>query len=379
MRAAFMRYIYIHKLVRDMAKRNRRYSDYRRPRRRGNAALEIIIILLLLILIAFLVFSFVLGGKIEYTDEGLHVVLPESWLGQSEPPESPVVEETPTPPLVVEDEEPSPEPSEEPSPEPSPEPDPLPVAIVAVEVSVEQLLDGTAAQNVRDAGGNALVVNMKPVAGVLPWSAEDRAVVDAVASLQEEDLYLVARVCCFRDNALASARMGGPLSTPSGKVWYDYFGHRWVSPASEEVRSYLVELCLELTSMGFDELLLEFAGYPYFGETHVLGTNELRPEDLSAPVSQFWGELHTALEGTGVQLSAIVTASMVAGTEELSGIGPELLALYADRVWVKPSAETDYIAALEGAGMEDAAARLVLIGGTEEEGFSLAVISKTIG
>lgn len=346
------------------------YNEYRRPRKkRGNPLLKIVVILLLLVLAAFLVFSKVLGGSVKIVDGKLDFILPGS---QTERP-SADPEESETPPLVII------EPSEEPTWTVDPEePDPVPQVISAIEVSVEGLLDGTAVQQAADAGANAVVVTMKPTSGELAWSGEDTAVSDAVQVLaQESELHLVARVACFRDQALVKAGTGGPLTTPSGRGWYDYYGMRWVSPVSDEVRAYLIRLCIELCDMGFDEILLEFAGYPYFGETHVLGTNELRPEDLAAPVERFWQEMSTALSETDILLSALVADETVAGTDEHSGIGPELLAQYADRVWVR-AGETDCVTPLEQAGMEWAALRIVYIGGTEED-VSRAEMKNVIG
>ena len=352
-----------------MAKKRKMYNDYRRPRtKRRSLLLKIIVVILLLVLAAFLVFSKVLGGSVKIVDGKLDFILPGS---QEEPPPSDP-EVTETPPLVII------EPSEEPTDQPEPETDPVPPIISAIEVPIERLLDGSAVQGAADAGANAIVVTMKPTSGELAWSSEDTAVPDAVRALaQESELHLVARVACFRDQALVKAGTGGPLTTPSGRGWYDYYGMRWVSPVSDEVRTYLIRLCIELCDMGFDEILLEFAGYPYFGETHVLGTNELRPEDLTAPVEQFWQEMSMALSETDVLLSALVADEMVAGTDEYSGIGPELLTLYADRVWVK-SGETDCVTPLEQAGMEQAAQRIVYIGGTEED-VSRAEMKNVIG
>lgn len=331
--------------------------------------LNIIVVILILILAAFLVFSKVLGGSVKIENGKLSFILPGTPNGQ--PSGDPGATETDR--LVIT------EPSDEPTVTPEPEkPDPAVQIISAIEVSVEQLLDGSAVQRAADAGANAVVLTMKPTSGELAWSSEDTAVSDAVKALaQESELHLVARVACFRDQKLVKAGTGGPLTTPSGKGWYDYYGMRWVSPVSDEVRSYLIRLCIELCDMGFDEILLEYAGYPYFGETHVLGTNELRPEDLAAPVDQFWQEMSTALSETDVILSALVSDEMVAGTEEYSGIGPQLLARYADRVWVK-AGETDCVTPLEQVGMEQAAQRIVYIGGTAEDA-SRASIGNVIG
>lgn len=342
----------------------KRYREYRGRRRRGSVVLKIIIALLVLVLLACLVFMVFLGGRVEYTDDGVRLVLP--WM-EDEPDvtDGPGDGPTSAPPVIIIDE------PEEPSPQPSPEPSPVLEPIGAVGVPVSRLLDGTAAQAVAEGGGNALVVEMKTASGTVYWDsgtahgdqvhADGAAVADAVGALAEQgEIYLVARVTCFRDQVLAARGVGGPLMTKGGNLWYDAQGLRWVSPASEEARTYLTRLCLELAELGFDEILLDCAGYPYFGETHVLATDDLRPEDLSAPVEVFWRELKAALAEREVRMSVLATPEMMLGTEAYSGIGPGLLDRYADRVWTEAPEGVDY-------SRSPVADRLVILGGSGED------------
>ena len=351
--------------------RQKRYQEYRGRRSRGSLVLKIIAVLLALILVAGVVFVVFLNGRVEYTDEGVRLILP--W-NSSEPTPSPMPSGSAPPPVIITD-EPSPSPSEEPAEEL--------LAIGAVSVTTAQLLDGTALQAVSAAGGNALVVEMKNEYGRLSWrsssdmatalgvNAADDRVARAVSALAEEtELYLVARVVCFRDQALAGAGVGGPLTTLGGNIWYDRYGLRWVSPVDGTVTGYLIELCLELAEMGFDEILLDCAGYPDFGETHVLATNTLRPEDLSVPVGGFLASVREALASSGTALSVLTKDGMLTGTDLNSGITAGLLADCTDRVWIAPpnTEGTDYVALLEQAGMENASARLVSLGGVTTEG-----------
>lgn len=321
--------------------------------------LKIVIALLALILLGFLVLIFHMGARVEYTDGGVRVVLP--WLEEpsDEPEQSPAYD---LPPVVVIDDPEMVEPYPEPTAEPSrPEP------VRAVEVSTGDLIGGNAAALVTDAGGNTLVVEMKAPSGKVYWesaaaltgavSDPDGAVTAAIAALaQQGELHLVARVSCFRDQIMASAGVGGPLMTRGGNVWYDAGGLRWVSPASEQARDYLSQLCLELAELGFDEILLDYAGYPYFGEVHVLAVDELRPEDLSGAVEQFWRELKQELAQRNVRLSVLAQPEMVEGDQSSSGITPTLLERYADRVWAD--------ALPEDSPLTD---RLVTVGGTETD------------
>jgi len=318
--------------------------------------LKTIIVLLVLVLVAFGVLL-AMGGRVEYTDTGVHLVLPwrENTPDQPRQPDDPSADKPPV--FVVDEPEESDAPSSEPTAEPSrePEPAPVPPTVGAVEVTVENLLDGTAAGLVTESGGNALVVEMKDASGKVYWqspTALDKAQADtdgrvtaAIKELAEQEgLYLVARFVCFRDQAMAASTAGVTLMTRGGNVWYDSKGLRWVSPASEQVRSYMTELCLELAELGFDEILLDCAGYPWFGETHVLATDDRRPEDLYAPVETFWRELRQALSQRGVLLSAVANNMVTHGIDELSGVTPELLDRYVDRVWAESLPEDSPLA-----------------------------------
>lgn len=330
--------------------------------------LKVIIVVLLILLIACILFAVFLGRYVEYTDDGVKINLPWS----QEEPDGPETTE----PVVIITQTPSQQPSQA-AEEPAWE------TIGAVEVSVQQLTDGTAAQSVTAAGGNALVVEMKNAYGRLSWdsnveqavslgvAAGDSSVRQAISALDREDeLYLVARVSCFRDQTLANAGIGGPLMTRGGNVWYDPQGLRWVSPVSQQVRDYLTRLCTELAEMGFDEILLECPGFPDQGETYVLATSEYHPVDLTGPAGQFLEEVTAALEETEAKVSLMVSADAVLGTNTLSGLTASSLAQYAHRIWVALPAqgEQPLVSALEQAGMEHASDRLVSLGGARTGG-----------
>lgn len=351
-----------------MAGRYTRGYRAHRGRRRGSLALKVVIGILLALLAAGILFLVFLGRYIEYTDHGVQVNLP--WMQQQEE-QVPAVSD---PVVIVTD-----DPTQAPTRQQAEGPD----LLGAVQVTPEQLVQGTAAQAVAQAGGNALVVEMKDVNGRLAWlsqseqasalgvNAQDNGVAEAITALAEEgEVWLVAAISCFRDQALASAGIGGPLMTRGGNVWYDPAGYRWVSPVSSQGVEYLAQLCQELADMGFDEILLEYPGFPGKGETGVLATSDNRPEDLETPVAGLFEQLHQALEGTGTTLSALVGADTALGEEQLTGVTPELLAQYAHRVWVTlPEAGEQALAqALAQAGMEQAQQRIVSLGGNRAQG-----------
>lgn len=267
------------------------------------------------------------------------VTLPNLQLPQAQKPastgEQAGVDTTPAPQAST-----SPDPTQEPSQSPSME------EIRAVKVTVAQLLDGSAQLQAQQAGCNALVVEMKGEWGKLQWPsqaalagqlgavASTQDLSDTLESLSQQGLYLVARVDCFRDQALSAANVGGSLlMTRGGNRWYDSKGMSWVSPVNQQVRDYLTQVCVELSKMGFDELVLDSAYFPDQGEIHVLAQSDNYPQTRTTPVETFWKQVSEAVKDSGVVLSAQVRGDSLPTGGETSGMTPQLLAQYAQRVW----------------------------------------------
>ena len=354
-----------------MAGRRNRYGfqEYhgRGSRGSGRSVLIFIVVFLAVLFIAGVVFLIVIGDYINYTATGIEINLP--WLNQ-EPSAPPVFSD----PVVVETDdwvvtvEPTSGPvSEEPTAEPV-----RYGSLAAVTVTTDQLRFGSAAQAVGNAGGNALVVEMKAITGKLAWqsrtelaasmnvNAANNGVADAIRELaQNGDLYLVARVHCFRDRSLASAQIG-TLTTNGGRIWYDFYGASWSSPANQQAADYLSALCLELAEMGFDEILLDDAGYPCEGELNALAIGDNRPMDRTVPVAGFLQRLAGELKEKDVRLSVYAYESFTPGDEVYSGLTADLLAGNADRVWLDKRVDWEqYESLLSAAGLDDPAARVV--------------------
>ena len=276
-----------------------------------------------------------------------------SWLPQGQTTDTPTQE---------------PDPSDSPQPSPTPSQAPETGEIRAVDVTVSQLLDGSAQTLAQQTGCDAVVVEVKGEWGKLQWPSQaslarqlgavsaTQSLTQALSALSAQDIYLVARVDCFRDQALAAANVGGSLlMARSGNRWYDFMGMSWVSPVNTQVRQYLVELCVELSQMGFDELVLDSAYFPDQGEVHVLAQSTNYPQTRATVVEQFWQEVTQALEGSQVRLSAQVRGDSLVEGGVTSGMTPQLLAQYTQRVWVtlnKATTQTQVTRALTQAGMD---------------------------
>lgn len=330
------------------------YSHYR-GRSPFSTPLKVIALLLAALLVLAVAALFFLEPYWVYSADGGRLYLP--WV--QEPEETPVqTVPTPTQPLVVI------------TPEPVAE-DPL----HAVLLPRSALSDGTARALVDQTGGNAALFDMKADDGTLAFvSASPLAVsagVNAAAGANEaitalnaqEGLYTVARLSCFRDNALPRQRNDLALRSSLGN-WRDGDGIRWLSPAYQENRQYIADLCLELAGLGFDEILLDYAAFPLTGNLDgILTGAAYDPAGLTDVVLTFYADTAAALKAAypDVRLSVVADPTALTSGGQSAGGQTAAMAADLDRIWVWDLGEDRDACAelLSQAGLDDPRTGLV--------------------
>ncbi|MDI6717536.1 MAG: putative glycoside hydrolase [Patescibacteria group bacterium] len=108
---------------------------------------------------------------------------------------------------------------------------------------------------------NAMVINVK--------DGDDVYLTDQMANLvkrlADENIYTIARIVVFQDNALAKHKPETALRDSSGGIW-DGNGYKWVDPANKEVWNYNLNIALKAAEMGFDELNFDYFRFPSDGK-----------------------------------------------------------------------------------------------------------------
>ena len=344
--------------------RGPRYRPYHGRRSTGaRAVLKWIIVFLLAVLVVATVVFLYLQNNLIYYDGGVRVVLP--WSSQQAAQES--TEPSPSPsagePVLVTE---------------SPEPDAREEAeqtLHAVEVSQTALLAGSAAEQVRAAGGNAAVVTLKNDDGTLNYVSSVPLAVEAQTSstdsnlntaladlIQNGELYTVARISCFRDQALPGYDSELAIHTNSGYRLEDLEKVRWSSPASQTVRDYLTALCVELAQMGFDEILLDHCGYPLASEANLgwIRQGDAYPAgSLDTILTPFLEQVKEALAPYDTKLSVIAAGSELADETADTGLTMTNVLPNCDHIWVTAEDAASY-ANFAGAAA-DLSEKLVLI------------------
>lgn len=315
------------------------YGSYR-GRSAGKRFARILGISLIILVVLALIAYIYLQQFLIISDDGVHLEFPFASSAPPEPAPTPTAAEPP----VIE--------TPEPTPTPAPTPTPEPVGYHPVPLPTEALYDGSAPALIEQAGGDSALFDMKADDGSLRYiSALDNAVNGglnpndvsrnaAILALNQTDgLYTVARVSCFKDHGLIQYSYDLAIHTNSGYRWTDPDGVRWSSPTNSQVRDYLTAVCVELAQLGFDEILLDNAGYPNQGNLHYIKKGDAYDADRFAEIIDgFYAQVALALADYDVTLSVVATDEALAGTDTLTGQTPENLARF-DRIWVRKDAE----------------------------------------
>ena len=298
------------------------YGSYR-GRGQGSTALKILAALLAVVLVLVVAGFFLLERYMVYGDDGeARLELPFLQREDKDDPEQ--GQPLPIVPAVT------PEPTAE-----EPERPERPKVILPVFLGQEALYDGTAKEALTEGGGTAAVFDMKGTDGMLGWVSDEELAIAArvsaadperneaiKAAAAEDGVYRIARISCFKDNELSNADTSLAIMTESGYRWLDAESVRWVSPADGKVQDYLTALCRELAGLGFDEILLDNAGYPTKGKLQYIRKNDAYDaEQFESVIAGFYEKLARELEDSGVVLSVVYDPA----TTALSGQSEEVI------------------------------------------------------
>ena len=295
--------------------------------------LKILLVILIILVVLGAAAAVYLQQFLVISNDGVRLELPFFQQEEPEPVISPP-DFSPAPPVVVVT--------------PEPEPEPEPEALQPVPLPREALYDGTAVSQVEAAGGDCALYDMKADSGELGYvsaldlaitaklSADNPALNAAIAGLnQTEGLYTVARVSCFKDHNITDYDRSLAIFTNSDYRWTDPDGIRWISPTNPDVRDYLTAICVELAELGFDEILLDNAGYPSEGSLNYIKKGAAYDEtQFAAVIDGFYAQVAAALEEYDVKLSVVTTPEALAGLDSLTGQTPENLERF-DRLWTR--------------------------------------------
>ncbi len=164
---------------------------------------------------------------------------------------------------------------------------------------------------------NAVIIDIKEVDGKIAFNTEsslineigtERILIpnpkELIEKFHQENVYVIARIVVFKDQALPKIKPELALKDYQGKLWRDWSGRTWLDPASKEVWNYHIELAKEAIKVGFDEINFDYIRFPSDGDISQIAY-PIRDKKMSKPeiIRSFFEYLNQELKPLGVFLS----------------------------------------------------------------------------
>ncbi|MDA3901196.1 MAG: family 10 glycosylhydrolase [Spirochaetes bacterium] len=132
----------------------------------------------------------------------------------------------------------------------------------------------------KTAGINAIVFDVKDVPGylsykssipdVIKFDAHKHRGVDEITKLirllKENDIYVIARISCFRDIHVTKLKPEWAIQSADGSIWNQGKGEIWLDPTNKEVQDYIIQIADEVASFGVDEIQFDYIRFPTDGD-----------------------------------------------------------------------------------------------------------------
>ena len=181
---------------------------------------------------------------------------------------------------------------------------------------------------------NAIVIDVKESGRVnylssVPTVAENGLynkyydVDKVIKKLHDNNIYVIGRVVCFRDDGLASKRADLAIKRVNGTIWKEGAQGAWTNPYMEEVWRYNIDIAKEAASRGFDEIQFDYVRFPTAKKSEVnYGSNvPSKVETICSFLKMAKEELH---DGMDVPVSADVFGIIAESKSDGEAIGQDI-------------------------------------------------------
>lgn len=132
--------------------------------------------------------------------------------------------------------------------------------------------------------------------------ADTRTLDEVIAYLTRNGFLMIARIPAFADSSFALDHPEYALSIDGGALWIDENANYWLNPELPTVLSYQEQICKELSSLGFQEVVFNDFYYPTSGS--IVYTSNLTRSELITSAAH---ELESTFIGSNLTISFCTT------------------------------------------------------------------------
>lgn len=185
---------------------------------------------------------------------------------------------------------------------------------------------------------NALVIDVKDDYGQISYKSnvpmvkeleadkvpKIRDINKAIDTLNQNDIYPIARIVTFKDSIAANSRPEMAIKTKGGAVWKDYKKNSWLNPYNKDSWEYPISVAEEAADLGFKEIQFDYVRFPTDGDRSQIDYGQAGKEKTMAEaISEFLSYARERLKKKGVVVSADIYG-LVTTVKDDMGIGQHL-------------------------------------------------------
>ena len=157
---------------------------------------------------------------------------------------------------------------------------------------------------------NAVMIDVKDAQGKFYYAttiagstkANTKTLDTLISYLTRNGYPMIARMPAYADTAYATEHPDYALCIDGGALWVDEDGAYWLNPEHSTVLSYQEQICKELSSLGFQEVVFDDFYFPTSGS--IVYTSNLTRAELITSAAQ---ELESAFTGSNLTISFCTT------------------------------------------------------------------------
>ena len=188
---------------------------------------------------------------------------------------------------------------------------------------------------------NAVVLDVKDDYGNITFNMDNEMVTktnacipyvpdirEFIKKLKKNNIYVIARLACFKDPVLAENYPELALKTHSGEPVIDGYGNPWVNPCKEQVWDYLISIAESCADLGFDEIQLDYVRFPVGSNAEDAYFSEpVNDENRQQYIISFMDKMVEALHEKNTAVTADVFGIIIESEPDAKHIGQDYVAI----------------------------------------------------
>jgi hypothetical protein len=193
---------------------------------------------------------------------------------------------------------------------------------------------------------NSVVIDVKEAGRVnyvssVPTVAENKLYVKyydvdkVIEKLHDNNIHVIGRIVCFRDDGLAMKRTDLAIKRVDGSIWKEGKLGAWTNPYMEEVWRYNIDIAKEAAAKGFDEIQFDYVRFPTAKKSEV--NYEGMPTSKVDAICSFLKKAKEELRDSfGIPVSADVFGIIAESRSDGEAIGQDLERVGLDIDYISP-------------------------------------------